>query len=191
MKRETLEAIRLTDFWRGAISDDSQMAEALRQAKLLAHALRQGLLLTPVLCSWREFFAFGVRQYRLVWIHQPRNSFIALVVLWAPPVCLALAAPSFAAGSPLAWIALLLVVVFGEVRTRLRRGPPARPVAGPLRGARRAAVARRGWLRPVWWTMHALSAAAAPLSRTIDCAGIRYRINGPQDVIVERREEAS
>ena len=55
VKRETLEAIRLEDFWRGAISDDLQMAEALRQAKLLAHAPRQALLLTPVSCSWRGF----------------------------------------------------------------------------------------------------------------------------------------
>ncbi len=28
------------------------------------------------------------------------------------------------------------------------------------------------------------------LPRTIDWAGIRHRVNGPQDVIVERREEA-
>jgi len=59
------------------MSDDSQMAEALRQAKLLAHAPRQGLLLTPASCSWREFFAFGVRQYRFVWIHRPCNFVIA------------------------------------------------------------------------------------------------------------------
>ena len=65
MKRATLEAIRLRDFWRGAISDDAQMAEALRQAGLLAHAPRQGLLLTPVQCSWRGFLAFGVWAHRM------------------------------------------------------------------------------------------------------------------------------
>ena len=72
---------------------------------------------TPASCSWREFFAFGVRQYRFVWIHRPCNFVIALVVLWAPPVCLALAAPDFAAGSPAAWIALLLVAALGEMET--------------------------------------------------------------------------
>ena len=188
VKRETLEAIRLKDFWRGAISDDSQMAEALRQAGLLAHAPRQGLLLTPVSCSWRGFFSFGVRQYRLVWIHQPRNFAIALICLWAPPICLALAAPRFAAGSPAAWIALGLVVALGEARARLRRSIQ-RALWPHLEGARdeRRWLAER-WLRPLWWIVHALSAAAAPLSRTIEWAGIRYRVNGPQDVIVERRE---
>jgi hypothetical protein len=35
--------------------------------------------------------------------------------------------------------------------------------------------------------MHALCAAGAPLSRTIDSAGVRYRVAGPQNVIVELR----
>ena len=52
-----------------------------------------------------------------------------------------------------------------------------------------AGVAER-WRRPVWWLIHALSAVAAPLSRTIEWAGIRYRVNGPQSVIVERRDRA-
>ncbi|HZZ60137.1 MAG TPA: glycosyltransferase family 2 protein [Roseiarcus sp.] len=190
MKRETLEKIRLEDFWRGAISDDSQMAEALRQAGMLAYAPRQGLLLTPASCSWREFFSFGVRQYRFVWIHQRKNWVIALACLWAPPLCLALAAPSLFEGSAGAWAALALILALGEVRGRLRRSLQRAlwPDLGGPRDARRWQAER--WLRPVWWLVHALAAAAAPLSRTIDWAGIRYRVNGPQDVIVERREAA-
>jgi hypothetical protein len=36
MKRETLEAIAIEDVWRGAISDDAQMSEALRRSGLVA-----------------------------------------------------------------------------------------------------------------------------------------------------------
>ena len=85
-RRETLAAIRIKDFWQGAISDDSQMAEALRQAGLRSYAPRHGLLLTPVSCSWREFFSFGVRQYRLIWIHKPKLWAVAVACMWAPPV---------------------------------------------------------------------------------------------------------
>jgi hypothetical protein len=42
-------------------------------------------------------------------------------------------------------------------------------------------------MRPVWHGFHALAAAGAPFSRRIDWAGVRYRLNGPQDVIIERR----
>ena len=189
VKRETLEAIRLKDFWRGAISDDLQMAEALRQAGLLAHAPRQGLLLTPVACSWREFLSFGVRQYRLVWIHQPKSFAVALACLWTPPICFALAAPNLLQGAAWTWLALVFIVALGEVRGRLRRGIERALWPDLDKGARdrRRWLAER-WLRPVWWLVHAVSAAAAPLSRTIDWAGIRYRVNGPQDVVVERRD---
>ena len=144
VKRETLEAIRLQDFWRGAISDDLQMAEALRQAGLLAHAPRQGLLLTPVACSWREFLSFGVRQYRLVWIHQPKSFAVALASLWTPPICFALAAPSLLQGAAWAWLAVAVIVALGEVRGRLRRGIERALWPNLDRGrARQAALARR------------------------------------------------
>jgi Glycosyltransferase like family 2 len=189
MKRETLDGIAIEDVWRGAISDDAQMAEALRRSGLTAHAARQGLLLSPVACSWRELLAFGVRQYRIVYIHQPMSWAIALVFLWAPPIYLALAAPSLAAGSPAAWLAIALILALAEVRTRLRRGIQRAlwPDIGGPRDDRRWRAER--WLRPVWLFAHALCAAGAPLSRTIDWAGVRYRVVGPQNVTVEHRSD--
>ena len=73
MRRSTLEAIELRRRWIGAISDDLQLSAALRGAGIHAGAPRQGLLLTPVSVSWAGFFAFGVRQYRLVWISSTRK----------------------------------------------------------------------------------------------------------------------
>jgi Glycosyl transferase family 21 len=188
-KRETLAAIRIKDFWQGAISDDLQMAEALRQAGLLAYAPRHGLLLTPVSCGWREFLSFGVRQYRLVWIHQPKRWALAVACMWAPPVCLALSAPGLMKGAAAAWLAVVFIVALGELRGRIRRDIQRSlwPELDRAHDGRRWLAER--WLRPVWWLAHALSAAAAPLTRTIDWAGIRYRVNGPQSVIVEGRDE--
>ncbi len=189
MKRHTLEAIAIEDVWRGAISDDVQMAEALRRYGLTAHAPRQGLLLTPVACSWRELIAFGVRQYRIVYLHQPGSWAIALVFLWAPPIYLALVLPAFVAGSPAAWLALAFVLALAEVRTRMRRGIQRAlwPELGGPCDDRRWRAER--WLRPVWLLIHALCAAGAPLSRTIEWAGVRYRVAGPQKVVVEGRND--
>ena len=187
MRHETLEAIGLKDVWRGAISDNSQMAEALRRKGLVAHAPRQGLLITPVACSWREFFEFGVRQYRFVFLHQPKNWAAAALCLWAPPVCIALAAPAFLHGSAIAWGALIFVLALGDLRSRLRRSLQRAlwpEIVGP-RDDRRWRVDR--FLRPIWSLAHALCAAGAPLSRRVDWAGIRYRVDGPQAVTVERR----
>ncbi len=184
IRRTTLEAIRLEDYWRGAISDDLQMAEALRNAGLLAHAPRQALLLSPVCCSWPGFVAFGLRQYRLVWLHSPRRWAIAMACLWAPVIAFFCAAPALAAGSPFAWAAAAVLVGLGEARARLRRDIQAAlwpDACGP----------RRRWVerltRPIRHVLHAGAAAGAPLSREILWAGVRYRVRGPQSVAIERR----
>lgn len=188
MRRATLEAIGVDRALRGAISDDLQIAEALRRHGLVAHAPRQGLLLTPVCCSWREFLAFGVRQYRIVYLHQPRNWAAAVAALWAPPLCIVLAAPRLVAGSALAWAALALVILLGEARLRLRRSLQRAlwpEIGGPDDTLRWRA---ERWLRPVWHFIQALAAAGAPLSRRIDWAGTRYLVRGPQDVVVDGRD---
>lgn len=189
-KRTTLEAIRIRDFWSGAISDDLQMTEALRQAGLRSQTPRQALLLTPVSASWRSLLAFGVRQYRFIWLDRPTNWAIAVACLWTPPLCLALALPRFLAGSASAWAMLAVVLALGEIRGRIRRSIQNRlwPHVGDRKDRRRWRAER--WLRPLWWLAHALCAAGAPLSRTIDWAGIRYRVNARQSVVIERRESA-
>jgi hypothetical protein len=110
-----------------------------------------------------------------------------VVVLWVPIVALALLAPSLAAGVGCAWAALAALVALAEIRTVLRRSLQ-KALWNGLEGPRED----RRWraerlLRPVWRRAHALSAAGAPLSRTIDWAGIRYRVNAPQDIVVTRR----
>jgi hypothetical protein len=188
MARSTLEAIKLRDYWRGAISDDLQLTAALRQSGIHAHAPRQCLLLSPVSSSWRQALTFGVRQYRLLWLHEPLTWAIALLVLWGPPVAIAAALPSLASGSLPAWTVVGVVAALGEARSRLRLR--IQRALWPEVGATREESVR--WrvdrlLRPGWWLLHALCAAGAPLSRTIDWAGVRYWVRGPQDVTLERR----
>jgi len=188
MRRSTLESIKLRSYWSGAISDDLQLSEALRRAGIYTGAPRQSLLLTPVSVSWIEFFSFGVRQYRLVWIHQPGSWAVAAACLWAPPTFLAFSAPSLLAGSPGAWAGLAAIIIFGEIRTQFRR----RIQIALWPEIRRTEIEFRRWradrlARPVWWLAHAICAAAAPVSRTVDWAGIRYQVDGPQSVTVERR----
>ena len=148
MKRHTLEAIAIKDVWRGAISDDVQMAEALRRCGLTAHAPRQGLLLTPVACSWRELIAFGVRQYRIVYLHQPGSWAIALVFLWAPPVYLALAAPTLRRGIAGSMACACANPGAGRSSHPAAARHSARALARAPRTARRSAVAGRALAPP-------------------------------------------
>jgi hypothetical protein len=110
-----------------------------------------------------------------------------MVVLWIPVVAFIMVAPSLAVGVGWVWGALAVLLALAEIRTALRRSLQKalwQGLEGP-RDDRRWRAERL--LRPVWQLLHALSTAGAPLSRTIDWAGIRYRVNGPQDIVVTRR----
>jgi hypothetical protein len=74
----------------------------------------------------------------------------------------------------------------GEVRYRCRRR-----IVIALWGEATAARLRmywrvERWLRPIWWSFHALCVFSALGSRHIRWAGIDYRVRGPQDVEVLR-----
>jgi hypothetical protein len=130
---------------------------------------------------------FGVRQYRLVWIHQPASWAVAMACLWAPPAFLILSAPGLLTMSPVPWAALAIIIILGGARARVRR--QIQTALWPEIGG--TGTERRRWradcfARPIWWLAHALCAAAAPMSRTVNWAGVRYHVEGPQNVVVER-----
>ena len=133
MRRATLETLRLPDYWRGAISDDLQMAEALRRAGVPSYAPRQALLLTPVSASWRDVLAFGVRQYRLVYMHRPARWAVAAGCLWAPILLPSRGGAGVGRG-------VLGGLERGRFPRRARRG--ARPVAGRHRARVMAGCSR-------------------------------------------------
>ena len=186
MSRKTLERIDIRRYWAGAISDDAQMTRALKVAGYPVFSPRQSLLLSPVAMSWSEAFSFGRRQYRILWLHS--HGIWALAALGTFfPIAAAIAALSMALqGSVLAIVLIGVSLVLGEVRCHCRRR-----IVIALWGEATAAglpiywwVER--WLRPIWWSFHALCVFSAPGSRHIRWAGIDYRVRGPQDVEVSR-----
>ncbi|WP_245276371.1 glycosyltransferase [Methylocapsa aurea] len=184
LRRETLERIGIADYWRGAISDDLQMTRALGAAGCAIFSPRQSLLLSPIAMDWKEAFAFGQRQYRLILMHVPSLwVFAALVTL--VPVAAALLSLILAFQGQIPAIAALAVsTALGELRFRYRRRifrslwreTDAASLAGYWRAER--------LLRPVWWCFHLACVFAALGSRHIHWAGIDYQVRGPQDVEV-------
>jgi cellulose synthase/poly-beta-1,6-N-acetylglucosamine synthase-like glycosyltransferase len=186
MRRKTLESIDIRRYWAGAISDDAQMTRAFKEAGYEVHSPRQNLLLSPVAMSWSEALSFGRRQYRILWLYSPDLWALAALGTFFP-IAAAIAALSMALqGSVLAIVLLGVSLVLGEIRYHCRRR-----IVVALWGEATAAglpmywrVER--WLRPIWWSFHALCVFSALGSRHIRWAGIDYRVRGPQDVEVSR-----
>ena len=186
MRRKTLESIDIRRYWAGAISDDAQMTRAFKKAGYVVHSPRQNLLLSPVAMTWSEALSFGRRQYRILWLYSPDLWALAALGTFFP-IAAATAALSMALqGSVLAIVLIGISLVLGEICYHCRRR-----IVIALWGEATAAglpmywrVER--WLRPVWWSFHALCVFSALGSRHIRWAGVDYRIRGPQDVEVSR-----
>ncbi len=187
LRHETLDRIGIANFWRGAISDDLQMTRALGAAGCAIFSPRQSLLLSPIAMDWREAFAFGTRQYRMLLIHAPSLWLFAALVTLIPVVAASLSTILALQGQILAIVPLVVSGVLGEFRFRYRRRivislwpeTDAAPLAGYWRVER--------LLRPLWWCFHLVCVFAALGSRHIHWAGIDYLVHGPQDVEVLRR----
>ncbi|HEX3494409.1 MAG TPA: glycosyltransferase family 2 protein [Methylocella sp.] len=186
MRRKTLEHIDIRRYWAGAISDDAQMTRAFKEAGYDVYSPRQNLLLSPVAMSWSEALSFGRRQYRILCLHSPDIWALAALGTFLP-IAAGIAALSMALqGSVLAIVLIGVSLVLGEVRYHCRR-----KIVIALWGEATAAGHKNywrveRWLRPIWWSFHALCVFSALGSRNIRWAGIDYRIRGPQEVEVSR-----
>lgn len=190
VRRQTLERIDIAAYWRGAISDDLQMTRALDAAGCAIFSPRQSLLLSPIAMDWKEAFAFGQRQYRLMLTHVPMLWLFAAFVTGLPFIAACLAIALAAQGQIAGFSVLALSIGLGELRYRNRR----RIVRSLWPETERADLATywrvERFMRPLWWCFHLVCIFAALGSRRIRWAGIDYLVRGPQDVIVLRREAA-
>lgn len=189
LRRETLERLNIKKYWEGAISDDLQMSRALKDHKIAIFSPRQSLLLSPVAFNWRSAFAFGIRQYRMIFTHVPLLWAFAIFCLITPILSAGLACLLAAQGNSAAILMLVFALIAGELRFRSRRRIARALWDEDQAGPRRLASSTDRWLRPLWWAFHAACALAAPVSRKISWAGIDYLVRGPQEVRVLPPEE--
>jgi Glycosyl transferase family 21 len=186
MRRTTLESIDIRRYWAGAISDDVQMTRALTAAGYPVFSTRQSLLLSPVAMSWSEALSFGRRQYRILWLHIPGLWALAAVGTIFPIIAASVALSMAVHGSVFAVVLIAMSLCLGEVRYHCRRRIVI-ALWGEATAAGRANYWRvERWLRPIWWSFHALCVFSALGSRHIRWSGIDYRVRGPQDVEVSR-----
>lgn len=187
VRRQTLEQINVAAYWRGAISDDLQMTRALNAAGCAIFSPRQSLLLSPIAMDWKEAFAFGQRQYRLMLTHVPMLWLFAALTTGLPIIGACLAVFLALQGQIAGFFALALSVGFGELRYQNRRRI-VRSLWPETEDADLALYWRvERFLRPLWWSFHFICILGALGSRRLRWAGIDYLVRSPQDVVILRR----
>jgi hypothetical protein len=186
MRRTTLERINIRRYWSGAISDDAQMTRACKLAGCPVFSPRQSVLLSPVSMSWREAFSFGRRQYAILWSHARPLWLLGALGTGFPIAAALLALRLATGGEAYAIAAIAAALVLGEVRYRCRRKIFAALWGTEAFCAQTLYWRVERWLRPLWWSFHAVCVFSSFGSRHIRWAGVDYWVRGPQDVEVTR-----
>jgi ceramide glucosyltransferase len=171
IRRETFIAARVADYWRGAVSDDFRLAEAVRDAKLRIAFTPGAMVASRDRTSASEFLEWIVRQMKITRAYRPKLWWLALfahLVYCGAMVASAMAAPA----------ALLGQIALGMVKGRNRA-----VIAQGCFPDDAAWFARNGWVYALavplitWLWLYALLASA--VSRRINWRGRQYDLRYP------------
>ena len=180
IRRETFQRARVREFWRGAISDDFKLSEAVHRAGLKIVFAPGALVVSSDGTTAREFLSWIERQMIITRVYHPKLWWMALgghIVY-----CGAMAAS--------VWVAAAGQTLVGEYALVTLLG------LGMLKGTNRASIAkaalpeyktwfdRHGWVM-TWWVplgtwvwLYGLLASAR--TNVIQWRGNRYRITARQ-----------
>jgi hypothetical protein len=191
LPRERLAALGFPEAWRGTLSDDLQLTNAVQRAGLKIAAPREILLRTPLLTQGFSDIAAGARRwYMLVRVHMPAAYWITV------------AAMTFAAAG---WVVALVGAVVGNVDAEnilvaalalaIFRSAGRAMLVARIWGASGVAENRAFLLADPFVTPLAACANAAfgwsavTMQRTT-WAGITYEMRGPQQVKIVARKSS-
>ena len=182
---------RLIDRLTGALTDDYPITRMARDLKLDVRYLPACLAATPANFTFASLFAFARRQYIITRVYSPGIYALALASLSAWLLGMAAAWSHLLvnvlrdAGDWRSWLcvpAVVLVPIFNQFRAAYRRQSVERAFGAAMLQRLRLALVIDRWLTPFWMAMHWLFAASALFARSFTWRGIRYRLDGPNQV---------
>ncbi len=175
LRRETLHAARVAEFWTGAVSDDYRLTEAVRGAGLPVVYTPRAMVASPGECSASEFLPWAIRQMTITRVYRPG--------IWWPGLaahvvyCGAMAAGVLMLAGGSWWAAPMLLLA---VAPGMGRGAWRRRAAAAMFPERAAWFGRYGWayiwLIPLVTWVWLLVFLASLFRRRIEWRGVTYEL---------------
>lgn len=191
IRRRTFEACRVTDSWRGALSDDYSLSHAVRKLGLSIHFQPHCLSFSHEDCSIGQLWEWSCRQMTITRVYFPLFWKLALVsqslhctALWGGVAYLLAALWTGHCNRCLTVGALAVsIYLLGVFKSGLR----LRALA--ILFPEEAAQVRRYRLAYLFWGPLAAVLSLAGLVRTlftreIEWRGVRYRMLSPEETLV-------
>jgi GT2 family glycosyltransferase len=179
IRRETFQQARVLDFWRGTVSDDYGLAEAVRRAGKPIRFAPGALVASSDHLGWRALFGWIRRQLVITRVYNPRlwwMSLAATIIYCSATMASAAAAVSGDAAG-LGLLGLLLVQEATKAAGWMGLSALALPAARAWARRRGPCLLGWAWLSPwVWLAGLAFSACG----RQIEWRGRCYRLRRPR-----------
>lgn len=193
IRRETFEALKIAERWRGSVSDDFTLTRVLREAKLPIHFVPNCLTASFEDCSLSELMEFANRQIKITRVYAPHLWKAVLIggLLFTPVFFggLAVVVVRGALGLSVTAPLILLAIIFalGAAKAWIRWGVVSIALANYGAGIRQNLLAHL-FLWPFASALFLYNAIVAAFSRRIVWRGITYELKSPTEAVIISRE---
>jgi ceramide glucosyltransferase len=194
IRRETFEKLRMTERWRGVLSDDFALTRALNTEHLQIHFVPACLTASLEDCTFVELFEFTTRQMKITRVYAPHLWKAVLIsgLIFVPVFFggIALVMVRAALALNYAWPLALLASIYllGLWKAWLRWRAVKLVLSGRNNLLRRDALAQL-FLWPLSTPLFLYNAIAAMLSRSITWRGINYELRSPTETVIKGEQE--
>jgi cellulose synthase/poly-beta-1,6-N-acetylglucosamine synthase-like glycosyltransferase len=196
IRRDTFERLNIRDRWRGTVSDDFALTNALKEAQLPIHFVPACLTASLEDCGFPELIEFTTRQIKITRVYASHlwktvliGSLLFVLVFFGGIVLVsarALMGLSF-------WLPLLLlclIFVEGAIKAYIRLRAVMLPLAKYRKELSRTLPAQL-LLWPVTSALFLYNCIAAMFSRRIEWRGIKYELKSPTEAVIIRGTDLS
>lgn len=198
IRRETFERLKMSERWRGALSDDFALTRALNEARLPVRFVPACLTASLEDCNFGSLLEFTTRQMKITRVYAPHLWAVVLVsnllfvsaffgglglAAWR-----ALAGAGGAAWWPLAFVAAIFLFGMWKAYFRLRA---VALVLEDHHERLREGVWAHMLLWPLASALFLYNSVAALVSRRITWRGIRYELKSPEETAIIGDEQRS
>lgn len=193
IRRVTFDRLRISEHWRGTVSDDFTITRVLKEAKQPIHFTPNCLVPSVSDSSVKELFEFTTRQIKItrvyashLWLPLLLGSALFTIVFFGGLVLLI---AQIVAGSSFWITAVILTIIFGlgAAKSFIRWRAVSIPLAVYRSEMRRDLVAHV-FLWPVASLLYLYNAIAAGFSRRIEWRGITYELKSPTEAVIISRD---
>lgn len=192
IRRNTFERLEIRERWRGTVSDDFALTNALKEAHLPIHFAPACLTASLEDCTFRDLFEFTTRQLKITRVYASHLWKAALmgsllfVVVFFGGIALVIARALLRLPFCLPLLMLCLIFVLGALKGYIRWRAVQEPLAKYSRKLSGTLWAHL-LLWPITSALFLYNGIAALLSRRIEWRGITYELKSSTETVIIRK----